>query len=117
MLKIDSVKNKITITGCSRGDVKEVKCVQCLAISMMGLALVVFVSACGTTRTSKETTTTYVPAPPAQVVVQAPVPLRRLQPLPPVPLALATERAIQRPPIRVQELKIRLAAIIASPRQ
>src|SRR5271167_861831 len=50
---------------------KEMKRVQNLTMSILGLALATFVSACGTT--TKETTT-YVPtAPPAQVVVQAPV--------------------------------------------
>lgn len=55
-----------------QGDVKEMKCVQRFAISVMSLASLVLVSACGTTSTTKETTTTYVPAPAAQVVAQAP---------------------------------------------
>jgi hypothetical protein len=55
-----------------QGDVKEMKCVQRFAISVMSLASLILVSACGTTSTTKETTTTYVPAPPAQVIAQAP---------------------------------------------
>ena len=48
-----------------------------IAISLMSLAVVPFVSGCGSsTEQVKETTaTTYVPAPPAEVVVQ-PAPAR-----------------------------------------
>jgi hypothetical protein len=44
-------------------------------ITLLGLAVALFVVGCGTStdKTTKETsTTTYVPAPPSQVIVQAP---------------------------------------------
>src|ERR1700683_2689409 len=63
----DTTKTRLAVN--SQGDVKEMKFVQGFAVSVMGAAFVMLVSACGTD--SKETTT-YVPVPPPQVVVQAP---------------------------------------------
>ena len=62
------------------------------AISAMSLALVISVGACGTTtHSSKETTTTYVPTPMAQDVVQAPAVVPEPAPQPQPPALLATE--------------------------
>jgi hypothetical protein len=56
----------------SQGDFKAMKCVKGIALGVMSLAVVILVGACGTDKSSKETTTTYVPAPAPQVVMQAP---------------------------------------------
>jgi hypothetical protein len=63
------VKNKKTNTANSQGNMKAMKYVKGYAVSALGLAAVILISACGTT---KETTTAYVPAPAPQIIVQAP---------------------------------------------
>ena len=59
----------------SEGDFREMNSVQRLTLSVLGVAAATFLVGCGTS-TKEVETTTYVPAPPAQIVVQtAPVPV------------------------------------------